>query len=79
MDTSQRDIDECCLRVAAYYGERLNHLNKQQIGSLNKALDNCFKRHCFKANGPTNDELEGFGRCGCNKGAVEKAMKAKSR
>ena len=59
MDTSQRDIDECCLRVAAYYGERLNHLNKQQIGSLNKALDNCFKRHCFKANGPTNDELEG--------------------
>ena len=59
MDPSQKDIDECCLRVAAYYGERLNHLNKQQIESLNKALDNCFKRHCFKANGPTNDELEG--------------------
>ena len=59
MEPTQKDIDECCLRVAEYYGERLNHLNKQQIGSLNKALDNCFKRHCFQANGPTNDELEG--------------------
>ena len=59
MEPTQKDIDECFLRVAEYYGERLNHLNKQQIGSLNKALDNCFKRHCFKANGPTNDELEG--------------------
>ena len=59
MDPSQKDIDECCLRVAAYYGERLKHLNRQQIASLNKALDNCFKRHYFNALGPTNDELEG--------------------
>ena len=59
MDPSQKDIDACCLRVAAYYGERLWNLTNQQISTLNRGLENCFKRHCYKANGPTNDELEG--------------------
>ena len=59
MDPSQKEVDECCLRVAAYYGEKLRNLSRQQTSTLNRALEYCFERHNIAPNGPTNAELDG--------------------
>lgn len=59
MAPSQKDIDACCLRVAAYYGEKLRNLARRHTSTLNRALECCSKRHNFAPIGPTNAELDG--------------------